>query len=165
MAIELAASIAAWTAGGAALGTLAWLSEMYSALSPGVSGAGVPVGAGAPEAASCSEIAARLSLSACSRDSSASSVLLALRLGFLEFGEARRGFGAGGGGFALLDRDRVARFLQLQADRRHPLDRGLRFVAQPLDPAGDRVVVVLDPAQVFGADAGLRPGLPIRARR
>jgi hypothetical protein len=63
--------------------------------------------------------------------------------------------------FALLGGDRVARLLQLQPDRRHPLDRGLRFVAQPLDPVGDRVVVALDAAEVFGAGVDLRPALRV----
>ena len=117
MAIEFAASIAACTAGGAAAGTLAWLSEMYSALSPGVSGAGAAAGAGAPEEASCSEIAERLSLSACERDSSSSSCRLARGLRFLQFGEARLGGGPGLRDFTLLDRDRVARVLDCAARR------------------------------------------------
>ena len=156
MAIELAASIAAFDRRRGRLGhaRLAF-GDVAAALSPGVSGAGA---AGRPAAGSrpvalaiCSEIAARLSLSACSRDSSASSASRRCGLRRLQFGEARLGLGARGGDFALLDGDRVARVLRSRArDRRHPLDRGARFVAQPLDPAGDRVVVVLDLAQVFG---------------
>ena len=59
-------------------------------------------------------IVARLSLSADSRDCSASSCCLALGLGGLQLGEAGRRLGAGVGRFALLGGDRVARLLQLR---------------------------------------------------
>ena len=130
---------------------------MKSALSPGVSGAGAVAGTVAPAFAIWEEIAARLSLSACSRDSSASSARWRSACGRLQLGEARLGLIARGGDFALLDRDRVARLLDPQADRLHPPHRGLGLVAQPLDPLGDRVVVVLDLAQVVGPRAHLRP--------
>ena len=144
---------------------LAWLSEMKSALWPGVSGAGAEAGAGAPLLAICSEIEARLLLSAEERDSSSSSAGLARGLRFLELGEAGLGGIAGAGDFALLDRDRVAGLLDLEADGGHPLDRGPRFVAQALDPGRDRVVVFLDLAQVVGAGVDFRPARPIRGRR
>ena len=54
---------------------------MYWALCPGVSGAGAVAGTGAPELASCSEIDARLSLSADSRDCERFELLLALAPG------------------------------------------------------------------------------------
>src|SRR4051794_7768260 len=90
VAIELAASIAPAIAAGASLGTLAWLSEMKLALWPGVRGAGVPVtGAGVPVVlAICSEIAARLSLRASSRDSSVS--IAARRSAWADFNSAKR---------------------------------------------------------------------------
>ncbi len=81
----------------------------------------------------------------------------AFGLGRLQFVEPFPGAGAGGGRFALLDGDRVARFLDLAPDPGHPFHRGLGLVAQRLDPAGDGVVVVLDLAQVVGAGVDFRP--------
>ena len=100
---------------------------------------------------------ARLSLSACERDSSPSRV--SRRSAWAAFSSSKRSLalGAGGGRFALLDGDRVARFLDLAPDPGHPFHRGLGLVAQRLDPAGDGVVVVLDLAQVVGAGVDFRP--------
>ena len=129
------------------------------ALSPGVSGAGVPVaGAGAPVVlAICSEIEARLSLSASSRDSSVS--IAARRSAWADFSSAKRASASARAAATslLLDRDRVARIFDLRAHGGHPLDRGARFVAQALDPDGDRVVVLLDLVEVVGAGVDFRP--------
>ena len=105
----------------------------------------------------CSEIEERLSLSACDWDSSSSSV--AWRAAWASFSSAKRASASalGRGDFFLLGGDRVAGALDLRPHGGHSLDRRLRFVAQPLDPAGDRVVVRLDPVQVPGARVELRP--------
>src|SRR5689334_11210709 len=81
----------------------------------------------------------------------------ARRLRRLQLGEARLRFFAGGGDFALLDGDRVARFLDLRTHGGHPLDGGAGLVAQRPDPGGNRVVIALDLIEVFGAGAHLRP--------
>ena len=157
VAIELAASIAPWTSGGAPAGTLAWLSEMYSALWPGVSGAGAEAGAGDPVAAICSEIEERLLLSADDCDSSSSRA--AWRAAWASLSSAKRAAASARAAATSRSLTAIASRASLisQPDGGHPLDRGTRFVAQALDPGCDRVVVALDLAQVVGAGADFRP--------
>ena len=160
MAIELAAEIAALTACGAEAGALASLSVISLALPPGLSGAGTwPVGRVAAFGGDLVRRSTeRLLLSASSRDSSASIASLALGLRRLQFGEARLGFGAGRGDFALAwRRSRRARSSILARSLGEPRDRVGDLVAQRLDPVDDRVVVALDPAQVFGLGGHLGP--------
>src|ERR1700744_1100731 len=81
----------------------------------------------------------------------------ALGLGALQFEEARFGGFLGGGDFLLGGRDRITRAFDLFLGRGQPADRVLDFVAQRLDLGDDRVVVALDPVQVFGLRRHARP--------
>ena len=81
----------------------------------------------------------------------------ALRLGSLQFGEARLRFLAGGRDFALHRRHRIAGFFDFGPLLGQPVDRRANLVAQRLHPFDHRVVVALDPVQVFGLGRHLGP--------
>src|SRR4029077_8267559 len=79
------------------------------------------------------------------------------RLRRLQFAETRLGGFLGDGDFALGGGDRVARLFDPPLRLRPPADRGLDFIPQRFYSTDDRVVVALDPVQVFGLGRHVGP--------